>query len=119
MNDGPDTISLAILRLLKSQGLSYADIAQIVHVHKSEMTRVSKGEREFKASQLAWIAEHLRLPLCAVLAKAMQFFDGRDEAPKRLAALIDEATREVEIVLELRRRELARQAGDQCGSQAA
>jgi hypothetical protein len=99
-----DTVSLAILRLLVAQGFSYTHVASVVDISKSEMTRVGKGEREFKVSHLVRIAEHLQIPLCALLAKAMQFFDGRAQASERLASLIIEVTREVEIVLEERRR---------------
>ena len=104
-NDEP-TLSQALVRVLRDLDLTNVRVGQITGVSASEMTRIVKGEREFKANQLLAIERWLGIPLCAVLAKAMQFMDCRKTAGSALLDYIDALTREAERCLELKRRDL-------------
>ncbi|HEX8914926.1 MAG TPA: hypothetical protein VF796_21415 [Humisphaera sp.] len=105
--DEEPTLSQALVRMLRDLGLTNVRIGHVTGVSASEMTRIVKGEREFKANQLVAVERWLGIPLCAVLAKAMQFLDCRRAAGPAVLRYVEELTREAERCLERKRREMA------------
>lgn len=56
--------------LVTRRGLSQNEIAEILEVDKSFVSRVRKAERDFSSAQMRRIADHLNVPLGAMLLDA-------------------------------------------------
>lgn len=56
--------------LVDSRGLSQTDLATILGVDKSFISRVRSGERELSPTQMDMFAQHLNVPLGAMLIDA-------------------------------------------------
>jgi transcriptional regulator with XRE-family HTH domain len=57
------TLSGRILRALLDRGMTQAEIASKLRVHRSHISRVKSGEHEFTDAQLDRIEEVTRMPL--------------------------------------------------------
>jgi len=103
MSETHDTLSQAILRILRAEGLSQRDSSRIAKTNEAEITRIKQGHREFKVTQLELIAEHFKIPVGVLLLKAMQYVGPTEIASERLRELIESVKCEVDEILARRR----------------
>ncbi len=76
--------------LLDQRGLSQMEIASILEVDKSFVSRVASGERDLSTHQLRVLADALGVPLGALLLNASGPFRGKSEEGKRIGDLCAE-----------------------------
>ena len=86
--------------LVERRNLSQSDIAQIIGVDKSFVSRVRTGERELSPSQMDMIAEHLRVPLGAMLIDATEPRKPASKDKQALLEMCDRLMREADTAAE-------------------
>jgi len=96
----PQTLSVSIMNVLEGKGLSMREMASVVGVHPSELSRIRSGSREWTTSQLIKIAEFLKMPLGALLLYAMREIEDRAALNDQFSRLLDELITEVRDALE-------------------
>jgi transcriptional regulator with XRE-family HTH domain len=71
-----DSLSLGVFKFLEEKKkLSNMEIAALVSVSPSEISRIKKGERKWTLSQLEKLADHYQLPLALFLLDAVRDLD--------------------------------------------
>jgi len=96
------TLSQAMLQLLRGMGYQSNQIALQLKMQASEVSRVAKGEREFKAHHLVAIQNYVQIPLAILIATSMKFIDGREMLEEAVRTSFDEFTKEMERFIDQR-----------------
>jgi transcriptional regulator with XRE-family HTH domain len=73
--------------LVTRRGLTQTEIAEMIEVDKSFVSRVRKAEREFSPNQMGRIADRLGIPMGAMLIEARPITNPQSEEVKQIAAL--------------------------------
>lgn len=75
--------------LVSKRGLTQGEIASILQVDKSFISRVHKAERDFSPNQLGRLADHLKVPLGALLIAARPPSKPRTPETKQIVELCE------------------------------
>ncbi len=63
MNDDLEKIGLRVRAIRKEQGLGQAELARVLDVDETAISKIENGKRGLAASELAVLCEHLKMPV--------------------------------------------------------
>jgi len=100
------TLSIGIMKLLEQQGLSQREMAAIVGVHPSEISRIKSGSREWTTSQLVSISEYLNMPFGELLSggRANRERDGKQSKSNDSDPLTQYVHRQLATLVKVQRK---------------
>lgn len=115
-HDPSFTLSVRLVEWLKQQGKSQKDVAGLLGVSESFISRVASGHRSLTIEHLAELEDRLKLPLPVLLLESEL---ARQESPEKRAILTeaisllrDSHALKAELDTEMRRSDAAPGTGD-------
>jgi hypothetical protein len=85
------------------------EVAGIIELSPSEVTRTNAGEREFSISQFERLSDHLKMDLWQLMLNAMREVDDKERLNLRVAKMAEELARDLK---EIAKRESYSKAAD-------
>lgn len=102
------TLSCKVLEFIQKQGLNLRQIAAIVEIHPSELSKIKAGKREWTTTQLITLSKHMKLPIGGLLLIAMNDMEMDSQADAALNGLLQTWIDEMKAQLESRNSNVAK-----------
>jgi transcriptional regulator with XRE-family HTH domain len=92
------TISNMALQYVRGLGLTMREVAAVIELSPSEVSRTNAGERELSIPQFERLAEHLKIELWQLMLHAMREFDDKAQLSSRVARIAEELAHDLKEV---------------------